>query len=297
MRKLRISSISFLNTAPLMWDFDLGKPPGSGAAWARMAGSPELARDFEVEYTVPALCADALRAGTVDIGIIPVAEYAGIPDLVIVPDVAIAATGPVRSILLVSKVPLAEIRTLAADSSSRTSVALARVLFARWFGRIPDFVPAEPQVDSMLACCDAALVIGDPALRIDRSRQLSWDLAEEWQRLIGMPFVFAFWAVRLAAMREARHGLDVASVFGESRDHGLEARNLAVIARQWSSRVGMSDAAVIAYLTRNIHYSLDEKCLAGLELFFRYAVDCGAIASPPQPFRFMATPRGALATL
>ena len=296
MRKLRISAISFLNTAPLMWDFDRGRLPG-GAGPAQVPVEPELARDFEVEYTIPALCADALRAGTADIGIIPVASYAEIPDLAIVPEVTIAAQGPVRSILLVSKVPLAEVRTLAADNSSRTSVALARVLFTRWFGRAPEFVPAEPQVESMLARCDAALVIGDPALQIDRSRYLSWDLAEEWQRLTGKPFVFAFWAVRLAALRQTRPDLDVATVFRDSRDHGLEARSLAVIAREWSSHVGLNEAAIIQYLTRNIYYSLDDKCIAGLELFFRYAVECGAIAGPPQPLRFMGTLRGALATL
>jgi chorismate dehydratase len=297
MHKLRISAISFLNTAPLMWDFDCGQLPGHDQAPALLPVSPELARDFEVNYTIPSSCADALRAGTADIGIIPVAAYAGIPELVIVPDVAIAARGPVRSILLVSKVPLEQVRTLAADNSSRTSVALAKVLFHRWFGRVPEFLPALPQVDSMLARCDAALVIGDPALRIDRSRLLSWDLAEEWQRLTGKPFVFAFWAVRLAALRQVRPELDVAAVFRQSRDHGLATHNLAVIARQWAACVGLSEAGVIDYLTHNIHYSLDKECLAGLELFFQYAVECGAIPNPPQPLRFMGTLRDVLSVL
>jgi chorismate dehydratase len=294
MRKLRVSAISFLNTAPLMWDFDEGRMPGETAVAPKLPG---LARDFEVEYTIPARCAEALRAGTADIGIIPVAAYAEIPELAIVPEVAIAATGPVRSILLVSKVPLDQIRMLAADSSSRTSVALTRVLFMRWFGHAPEFVSAEPQVESMLAGCDAALVIGDPALRIDRSRYLSWDLADQWQRLTGKPFVFAFWAVRMAALREAREGLEVAAVFRESRNRGLAAGSLAVIAREWSSRVGLSEAEVVDYLTRNIHYSLDEECLAGLELFFRYAAECGAIPQLPQPLRFMGTLQDALSVL
>ena len=115
MPRLRVSAISFLNTAPLMWDFDHG----------------ELRREYEVDYTLPAICAEMLRAGTADIGIIPVAAYASIPDLVVIPDIAIAARGPVRSILLISKVPVEQMRRVAVDTSSRTSVALLQVLFNR----------------------------------------------------------------------------------------------------------------------------------------------------------------------
>ena len=317
MRKLIISAIPYLNTAPLMWDFERGRPPGESAAPAREAPesgasergapenaaprrapvSPELANDFAVEYTLPALCAEALRAGAADIGIMPVAAYAEIPKLAIIPEIAIAACGPVRSILLVSKVPLEQVRTLAADTSSRTSTALARVLFTRWFGRAPEFVPAAPQLDSMLARCDAALIIGDPALRLDRSRHLTWDLAEEWRRLTGKPFVFAFWAARMAALAEARSGLDVSALFRASCEKGLEPASLAVIAREWAPRVAMSERAVVEYLTRNIHYALDEECAEGLKLFFRYAAECGAIPNPPQPFRFLSTLRDAILCL
>ena len=108
--RLKISAISFLNTAPLMWDFD----HDAGA-------SSPLRKDFEIHYTVPSACAEALRAGTADIGIIPAITYQTIPDLVVIPDVAIGAEGPVRSILLVSKLPLDKIKTVAADTSSRTS--------------------------------------------------------------------------------------------------------------------------------------------------------------------------------
>src|SRR5512146_1216186 len=115
---LRVSAISFLNTAPLMWDFEHGS----------------AARDFEISYTVPALCAEALQAGTADVGIIPAIAYAAIPNLVILADVAIAARGPVGSILLVSRKPLEQVRTIATDNSSRTSVALLRILLAKQFG-------------------------------------------------------------------------------------------------------------------------------------------------------------------
>ena len=280
MRRLRVSAISFLNTAPLMWDFEHGRPPNGSPIEAGLAG------DFEVSYTVPAQCAEELRGGTADIGIIPAIAYATIPGLVILPDAVIAAKGPVRSILLVSKVPREEVRTVAADTSSRSSVALAQVLFAKFWGGSRPLTPMEPRLEEMLRACDAGLLIGDPALTVDRTRYHVVDLAEEWNRLTGRPFVFAFWAARLPALPEVRGELDIAAVFRQSRDHGLEPQNVAQIARQWARRVGMSEAEVAAYLTRHVHYTLDAECLQGLELFFQYAVECGVIAEGPE-LRFL----------
>ncbi len=282
MRKLLISAISFLNTAPLMWDFTHGQPPRNGSA---AIDSAELQRDFQIEYTVPSKCAEALAAGSADIGIIPAVMLASIPELVCLPDVAIAAKGPVRSILLVSKQPLERVRTVAADTSSRTSVALTRVLFHRWFQKVPQLTPAAPDLDSMLAACDAALLIGDAALAVNRAKFQTWDLAEEWQRLTGRPFVFAVWAVRLAALSELRPGLDLPQVFRASRDHGLLPASLKVIAQHWAPRVRLTEAQVLEYLTHNVDYRLDADNLAGLQLFFRYAVECGAIAAAP-PLEF-----------
>jgi chorismate dehydratase len=227
-----------------------------------------------------------LRAGRADIGLIPAAAYASQHDLVIIPDIAIAARGQVRSILLVSKVPREQIRTLAADTSSRSSVALLRVLFRRWFGREPGMVPAQPELGAMLARCDAALLIGDRALQADRSHYQTWDLAEEWFLLTGKPFVFAFWAIRGGALRELRPKLDLASVFRESRDHGLMPESIAVIAREWSARVGVSKAAISEYLTGNIKYALNDDNLAGLQLFLRQAAEDGVL-QPAPPLRFL----------
>src|ERR1700676_1313588 len=181
MKRLRISAISYLNTAPLMWDFEHGNSP------ARTG--------FDISYTIPSLCAASLREGSADIGIIPAAAYTSIPDLAILPGVAIASRRAVRSILLVSKVPLEKIRSVALDTSSMTSVALTKVLFAKWWGGGRTFTTMVPDIEQMLEMHDAGLVIGDPALKIDRSRYLTYDLAEEWIRLTGKPFVFAFWAV------------------------------------------------------------------------------------------------------
>ncbi len=257
MARLRISAISFLNTAPLMWDFDHG----------------ERGRDFDISYTLPSGCAEALRTGDADIGIVPVVAYSFIADLRIIPNVAIASKGPVRSILLVCKVPIEDVKTVAADTSSRTSVALARVLLRKWYGGGRKFTASPPDLEAMLAANDAALIIGDPALTMNRSRYICYDLAEEWHRRTGKPFVFAFWAVRAAAAEQSP--LDLAAIFQQSRDNGL--RHVDDLAREWAPRVRLSEAAVKTYLTGNIDYSLDDENLAGMELFFRYAVDYGLL--------------------
>ena len=255
MRPIRVSAISFLNTAPLLWDFEHGAP------------RPE----FHLEYTLPSACAEQLGAGEADVGIIPVAAYHAIPDLVVIPDVAIATRRTVRSIVLVSKVPMDEIRTVAADTSSRTSVLLARLLFRKWHGGDREFTAMPPDLGTMLERCDAALLIGDPALTVSRSQYLIYDLAEEWHRLTGKPFVFAFWAVRREALAQAPANL--ARIFQLSRDHGLEPANLAQLGREWAPRVGLAETEVVRYLTENIDYSLDGENLAGMELFFRYAAE------------------------
>src|ERR1700733_2785250 len=278
MRRLRISAISYLNTAPLMWDFEHGE-----------AGS-----DFEIAYTLPSACARALEAGTADIGIIPAAAYAQVPGLIVLPGVAIASRRPVRSILLVSRVPVDQIRTVALDTSSMTSVALTKILFEKWLGGARTFTPMSPDVETMLSQPDAALVIGDPALQVERSRYLTLDLAEEWIRHTGKPFVFAFWAVRGDALQEAAPSLDLPSLFQNSRDHGLEASALRQIACEWAPRLEISEADVRSYLTQNIHYQLDAGCLEGLRLFYRYAAEIGALPAAPELLFVDVTKEGAL---
>lgn len=266
MRRLRLSAISYLNTAPLMWDFE---HTGSGA-------------DFDISYTLPSSCAAALQDGSADIGIIPAAAYATISDLLILPGVAIASRQAVRSILLVSKVPVERIQTVAVDSSSLTSVALLQILFAKSWGGRRSFTTMAPDVERMLEQHDAALVIGDPALKVNRSRYFTYDLAEEWVRLTGRPFVFAFWAVRQAALKYLSPTVDLASIFQESRDHGVQAENLERIAREWAPRMELCESDIKSYLTQNIHYYLDSACLDGVQLFFRYAEECGILPGAPR---------------
>ena len=266
MRRLRISAISYLNTAPLMWDFE---HTASGS-------------DFDISYTLPSSCAAALQNGSADIGIIPAAAYATIGDLLILPGVAIASKQAVRSILVVSKVPVEQIQSVAVDSSSLTSVALLQILFTKWWGGRRPFATMAPDIGRMLEQHDAGLVIGDPALRVDRSRYFTYDLAEEWIRLTGHPFVFAFWAVRQAALKDLSPTLDLASIFQESRDHGLQAECLERIAREWASRMDLNESDIKSYLSQNIHYYLDSPCLDGMQLFFRYAEECGILPVAPR---------------
>jgi chorismate dehydratase len=272
MKRLRISAISYLNTAPLMWDFEHG----------------DVGSKFDIQYTLPAQCAAALRDGSADIGIIPAAAYASIPGLLILPEVAIASRRPVRSILLVSRVPVEQIQSVALDTSSLTSVALTKVLFANWWGDGKTrFISMAPDLNAMLDTHDAGLLIGDPALKVDRSRYVTYDLAEEWIRLTGKPFVFAFWAVREAALLDAPE-LDLAAIFRESRDHGLATASVQKAAQEWGPRLGLSAEDVRSYLTQNIHYSLDPACLDGLRLFYQLAEKCGALPQAP-PLRFVTS--------
>jgi len=258
MPPLRISAISYLNTVPLMWGFEHG-----------------LREDFEIAYTVPSQCAADLERGGADIGIIPSAAYATIPNLAIIPGVAIASKRAVRSILLISRKPLDEVRSVALDSSSLTSVVLTKILFEKYWGGGRNFVSAAPDLDSMLASRDAALLIGDPALQVDRARYNTWDLAEEWIRFTGRPFVFAFWAVRQDALKDRRRNL--AAYFQASLNQGLQSASLDEIVRTWSPRLGISEQEIREYLTRNIHFYLDADCIQGLKLFYRYAHECGLL--------------------
>ncbi len=272
MPRLRVSAISFLNTAPLMWDFE----------------HADVAKDFDISYTIPSECAAALADGKADIGIIPAVTYAQIPGLVILPNIAIAARDKVRSILLISKKPIEDVKTVATDTSSRTSVALTQILFAKFLGGHRKFEPHPPNLKEMLKQNDAALLIGDSALQISLhdSPYHVYDLGHDWKRLTGKPFVFAFWAVRLDALNQQPEGMNLIRTFQESRDHGLLPENVATLAAQWSRKLGLTETEVTTYLTENIHYYLDRENHAGLDLFLNYAHEVGLIPSVPE-LRFL----------
>lgn len=219
----------------------------------------------DLSFSVPSVCAEQLEAGQIDVGLLPVAEIAR-QKLEIVPGLGIAALGAVRSILLFSKVPWNRIRTLHADASSRTSVELARVILRERFGAEPEVRRRAPELEAMMANADAALIIGDPALRVDPARQpYEWlDLGQEWFQLTGLPFVFAAWATapggNMARLTEIAEG---SWQFGSSR---LEE----IVENEHEAR-GVTAETAREYLTRYIRFELGPAHYMGLERFLALA--------------------------
>jgi|SRR5579883_3513339 len=221
---------------------------------------------FELERALPAECADRLADGRADIGIVPAVEL-NRQKLDIIPGCGIACRGPVRSILLISKVPVERIRTLATDSSSRTSVALSRIVLARKYGIEPELYSQPPQLASMLKHCDAALIIGDAALVLNPV-ELPFhvlDLGREWVGLTALPMVFAVWAARAGIPAQDPEPFAASLRFG--MDH------IDDIVRQEHQKLGISEALAREYLTRNIVFELGEAEDAGLKLFLKYALE------------------------
>ena len=262
-----------------MWDFE--HPPLSD----------QLAFRYQIDRMSPSECAARLASGSADIGLIPIAALATAPSLRILPGCAIASKGRVRSLLLVrhANQPLTALRTVAADSASRTTLAYARILFHKWGNPAVPFLPAAADLDAMLQRADAAILIGDPALlaleeranRFERTGEelVYHDLAEEWHTITGLTFVSAVWAA--GSKDSGAPGLDsetldsIAQDFIRSRNHGL--RNIDALAAEWSRKMPISEETIRAYLTENIHYILDEECLEGMRGFFRMAAECGVL--------------------
>ena len=220
---------------------------------------------FDLSFALPSECANRIAAGDADIGAVPVIEVAR-QRLRIVPGAGIACRRAVRTILLASKTPPGEIRTLAADTGSRTSVMLARVILSHRFGAHPQVVPMPPDLDRMLARADAALIIGDAALRLD-PQALPYrvlDLGESWVEMTGLPMVFAVWAGRADRVDAA-----LQAPFTSSCRFGLA--NLDTIVSQEAPRRGVSEELVRQYLTRNLVFELSERDYEGMRLFLDYA--------------------------
>ncbi|MFN0171681.1 MAG: menaquinone biosynthetic enzyme MqnA/MqnD family protein [Bryobacteraceae bacterium] len=252
---LKLCSVDFLNSAPLVWGLLHGPQRGL----------------FDLRFEVPSVCADLLRAGEVDIGNVPVIEYAR-QGLTLLRGAGVACHGPVRSILLISRVPFESIRTLAADTSSRTSTQLARIILARRYGAFPELLPRPPALEPMLAEADAALIIGDPALRIDprKGKCRVLDLGGEWVEMTGLPMVFAVWAGRQeAATAEVEDSLRA------SCRYGLEHLEEVIVSE--SAARGLPPDLSREYLTSHIVNELGHRDYQGMELYLRYAHEMGAI--------------------
>jgi len=278
--KLRISIVQYLNTAPLVWGFTHGP----------------LAGKYELSFTVPSQCAEALRAGEADIAIIPAIEYQRIDDLVLLPDLAIASKKRVRSLLLVSRKPIGQVRSIALDSSSRSTQALTRILCADRWRIAPQFFEAAPNLEAMLEGADAALLIGDPALRLAIALEATarrgadgvllspanaarlkgsgelhiYDMVEEWKHGTNLPAVLAVWAARAGAVND-----EVLKDFAASRTFGLA--HIADISEVAAFELKLPASAMAEYLRCNIDYSLDPENRRGLEHFFSRAAALGLI--------------------
>jgi chorismate dehydratase len=221
---------------------------------------------FDLSFEIPSVCADRLAAGSADIGLVPVIE-AKRQGLEFVPGLGIACNGPVRSILLVSHVPAPEIRTIAVDSSSRTSVALTEVVLRERFGVAPKLISHGPQLDAMLETADAALLIGDPALRFhpDELPYHVYDLGQEWKWMTGLPMVFAVWAAPPQVIDS-----EVVSILHASCDFGR--RHIEEIIAAEGPRRGFAEQLVRQYLTHYIQFQLTAEFECGMKRFLDSAV-------------------------
>ena len=251
MSAIRAGVVDYLNARPLVHGLD---------------ARPDL---FSLQYDVPARCAALLHDGSVDIALLPAIEYLRRPGYRVVPDVAVASTGPVASVALFTTRPTTAIRSIAIDSSSRTAVALLRILCAQWFDIEPKFVTMHPDLQAMLKRCDAALLIGDVALFTEHETVVDLDkidLGEEWTAMTGLPFVWAFWAGRGDAVRSEHVRALLAA-----RDAGTAAVDEIVTAQQFEDEE-QADLAR-AYLRNNVQFALTGEGRAGVKRFFAAAAD------------------------
>jgi chorismate dehydratase len=278
----RVAAINFLNPAPLMWDFE----------HAPLAA--ELAANYSLHYTQPSQCAAELLAGRADLGLIPIAALT--PELAIVPGCTIASLNEVRSIQLIVKSPhtLSTVKTVSADTASRSSLAYAEILFRKFAKNQPAFLPAPADPVAMLQQADAAILIGDPALlALERREQIEaevglcewFDLAHEWRVRTNLPWVAAVWAVRPEALGPPR--LTAAQLVEDleaSRNHGL--LHIEDLVGEWTPRIDLSPKVIRHYLSHNIHYVLNTDCIRAIKLFRQYAAEVEVLPALPD-LRFL----------
>jgi len=247
----RLGLVSYLNTAPYRYGL-------------RELGHTDWAEE------VPAKLLPLLQSGEVEAAILPALDVLAQPGLLALPSCAIASFGPALSVKLFSRIPLRQATSVALDSSSHTSAALARVALAE-MGRHPTFVDMAPDLEKMLASADAALLIGDPCMRADGSGLLAADVGELWLELTGAPCVFALWAARPGADCEA---LD--TLVTKAKETG--ASQIGRVAELESARLGFRREEVLTYLRDHMRYDLDGPTRVGLEKFRRLLVKHGLIA-------------------
>jgi predicted solute-binding protein len=254
--KARVCVVDYLNTAPLVWGLQHGPQKGL----------------LDLSFRLPSECADLLRSGQVEIGLPPAIELATQSELVIIPGCSISSQGPVASVLLVCRKPIEQVQAIAADTSSRTSVALVQIILARKYNRYVKIRPYPPRIHEMLEIADAALIIGDPALKIDRDgfsdKFLVYDLGSEWASLTRLPMVYAVWTARRPAADR-----DLPGIFQAPAQYGLQ--HIEEIVASEAPRRNIPEDRARKYLTENIRYGWGEPERRGLTLFLQYAAEMG----------------------
>jgi len=259
----RLSASAYSNTAPLVWSLLYG----------RHRGEAELIMD-----NAPARSAELLASGRVDAALTPVIVYQTLDDVRLVPDVCVGARERVRSVRLATRgMPLADVRSVSLDTSSRTSVCLTKIIFREFFGFEPDWRAAEPNLSAMLETSDCELLIGDPALKLSVSNEYtSFDIVELWRKYTGFGFVFAMWMTR-----QEKAPVDLADI----RDEGL--RHLDEIAANYIDDIGISADDMKEYLSENISYSADGDMQKGMALYFELAAK-NKLTEANRPLKFIA---------
>jgi predicted solute-binding protein len=244
--------VGYLNARPLTWALDR---------------APD---QWRVRYDLPAVCARLLYDDEVDLGLVPSIEYLRSDDYRFVPGVGIGSRGPVASVALYTRRPIEDIRHIALDTSSRTSVTLIRVLCQRRYRITPEFVPHGPDLAAMVRDYDAGLLIGDPALEADAAAYgvTKIDLGEEWTEMTGLPFVYAAWTGRSGAI-----GGQEVRLLQEAQAEGVAS--YPAIAAEYANNHRAAPDRALSYLRDNMRYGLGADEQKGLQLFLDYAADLG----------------------
>lgn len=255
---IRVGAVAYLNTKPLIYGLE-----------SRLEGLASL------RLELPSRLATEMEDGTIDVGLIPVVEFFQHADRYRpVSDAVIACCGPVWSVRVLFRKPPSQVRTLAVDEGSRTSVALSKVLFHARFGRVPATVPFRIDATPESTSADAVLVIGDRAMKPERFREhfgADWDLGDEWFRETGLPFVFARWVARRAEFATAA----LARCLETSRDDGQ--KDVEHIVEHHASRYGLTAEECRDYLTHYLRFRLGDRELAGMREFHHRCMSLGLV--------------------
>ena len=265
--RVKVGAVSFLNTKPLIYPL-LEDPqfPGSEA--------------IELSLAVPSRLAIELKDGDLDVGLIPIIEYFRTDsEYRIIQDISICSRGPVLSIQLFSRVPIPDIHSVALDTSSRSSRALAQIVLAEKYNLQPEFHSCSPTIDPQETDTDAVLLIGDAALRRLDATDYTLDLGAEWTILTGLPFVYACWVAR----EDVELG-QVPQILLNAKECGINS--IQEIARIESQRLGFPESLCRDYLTKHIFYELGDSEIAGLMRFYELAVKYG-LAHPDVTLKFV----------